>query len=121
MDAGELPDSNGKRQGIMIAFLRKLFGLGPATDFAALLKEGAQIVDVRTKAEYQQGHIKGSVNIPLNNLSNHYAKMKKDAPIITCCASGVRSAQAKHILVSNGFTRVYNGGGWSSLRGKIGR
>lgn len=104
----------------MIDFLKKLLGLGPATDFKALLKEGAQIIDVRTKAEFDQGHVKGAVNIPLNNLSNHYAKMKKDKPIITCCASGVRSAQAKNILKANGFARVYNGGGWSSLKRKIG-
>jgi len=104
----------------MIALLKKIFGIGPSVDFAALVKTGAQIIDVRTKAEFEQGHIKGALNIPLNNLSNHYAKMKKDKPIITCCASGVRSAQAKHILVANGFTRVYNGGGWSSLKRKLG-
>lgn len=104
----------------MISFLKKLLGLGPATDFAALVKGGAQIIDVRTKAEFEQGHIKGAVNIPLNNLSNHYAKFKKDKPIITCCASGVRSAQARNILQANGFTMVFNGGGWSSLKRKIG-
>ena len=104
----------------MIASLKKLFGFGPATDYISLLKEGAQIIDVRTKAEFGQGHIRGAVNIPLNNLSNHYAKMKKDTPVITCCASGVRSAQAKNILLANGFTRVYNVGGWMSLRNKIG-
>lgn len=104
----------------MIQAIKKLLGLGPAVDFAALMKEGAQIIDVRTKAEFQQGHIKGAVNIPLNNLSNHYARMKKDAPVITCCASGMRSAQAKSILTANGFTRVYNGGGWMQLRRKLG-
>jgi len=103
----------------MIATLKKLLGIGPATDFKVLRKQGAQIIDVRTKAEYAAGHIKGSINIPLNNLSNHYAKMKKDAPVITCCASGVRSAQAKSILTANGFTNVYNGGGWRSLQGKL--
>lgn len=103
----------------MIGFLKRVFGVGPAIDFKQLVNEGAQIIDVRTKAEFQQGHIKGAVNIPLNNLSNHYAKMKKDAPVITCCASGVRSAQAKHILVSNGFTKVYNGGGWQHLNRKL--
>lgn len=103
----------------MISTIKKLLGLGPAVDFKALLKEGAQIIDVRTKAEFQQGHIKGAVNIPLNNLSNHYARMKKEAPVITCCASGMRSAQAKSILTANGFTRVYNGGGWMQLRRKL--
>lgn len=103
----------------MIGIIKKWLGLGPGVDFKKLLKEGAQIIDVRTKAEFQQGHIKGAVNIPLNNLSNHYARMKKDAPVITCCASGMRSAQAKTILTANGFTRVYNGGGWINLRRKL--
>jgi rhodanese-related sulfurtransferase len=49
--------------------------------------------------------------MPLNELSNHIAKLKKDSVIITCCASGMRSASAKNILKSNGFTSVYNGGG----------
>jgi rhodanese-related sulfurtransferase len=48
--------------------------------------------------------------MPLNELSNHIAKLKKDSVIITCCASGMRSF-AKNILKSNGFTSVYNGGG----------
>ena len=103
----------------MLETIKNMLGLGPKVDYKELIKSGAQIVDVRTKAEYQQGHIKGSINIPLNNLSNHYASLKKDKPVITCCASGVRSAQGKNILKSNGFTQVYNGGGWMSLQGKI--
>ena len=103
----------------MIQLLKNLFGMGPKVDFKELMQNGAQIIDVRTKAEYQQGHVKGSINIPLNNLSNHYSKLKKDKPIITCCASGMRSAQGKHILKSNGFTEVHNGGGWMSLQNKI--
>ncbi|MBK6275636.1 MAG: rhodanese-like domain-containing protein [Saprospirales bacterium] len=103
----------------MLDTIKNMLGLGPKVDYKELIKNGAQIVDVRTKAEYQQGHIKGSINIPLNNLSNHYASLKKDKPVITCCASGVRSAQGKNILKSNGFTQVYNGGGWMSLQGKI--
>jgi phage shock protein E len=103
----------------MLDTIKNMLGLGPKVDYKELIKNGAQIVDVRTKAEYQQGHIKGSINIPLNNLSNHYASLKKDKPVITCCASGVRSAQGKNILKSNGFTQVYNGGGWMSLQNKI--
>ena len=93
--------------------------MGPKVDFKELMQNGAQIIDVRTKAEYQQGHVKGSINIPLNNLSNHYSKLKKDKPIITCCASGMRSAQGKSILKANGFTEVHNGGGWMNLQNKI--
>lgn len=103
----------------MINFLKGLLGLGPAVDYTQLLKEGGVIIDVRTKAEFQSGHIHGALNIPLNNLSNHYAKLNKDKPIITCCASGMRSAQAKNILAANGFKVVHNGGAWSSLQRKV--
>jgi rhodanese-related sulfurtransferase len=103
----------------MLNALKQLLGFGPPVDYEQLVKAGAVIIDVRTKAEYQNGHIHGSLNIPLNNLSNHYAKLKKDKPIITCCASGMRSAQAVNILKANGYPEVYNGGGWSSLQNKI--
>ena len=103
----------------MISTIKNLLGFGPTVDFSQLVKDGAIIVDVRTKAEYQQGHIKGSLNIPLNNLASQYGKLKKDKTIITCCASGMRSAQAKSILKANGFAEVHNGGGWSSLQNKI--
>jgi phage shock protein E len=103
----------------MINTLKKLFGIGPKVDYAALVKQGAAILDVRSPAEYKQGHIKGSVNTPLNDLSRHISKLKKEATIITCCASGMRSASAKSILKSNGFTQVHNGGGWNSLQNKL--
>lgn len=103
----------------MINFLKKILGMGQKTDFAQLMKEGAQIIDVRTKAEYQGGHIKGSINIPLQELEKNLTKIKKDKPVITCCASGMRSASAKSILQTKGYEKVFNGGGWASLRGKI--
>jgi phage shock protein E len=46
-------------------------------------------------------------------------QFKKDQMIITCCASGMRSASAKSILKTNGFLAVYNGGGWQSLELKL--
>ncbi len=103
----------------MIQLIKNIFGIGPKTDYKELVQSGAQIIDVRTKQEFQGGHIKGSVNIPLQNLSNNLSKIKKDKPVITCCASGMRSASAKSILKSKGFSEVYNGGGWMSLQNKI--
>ncbi|MDF3026258.1 MAG: Rhodanese-like protein [Fluviicola sp.] len=103
----------------MIQRLKNLFGLGPKTDFNDLMTNGAQIIDVRTPSEFNGGHIKGAVNIPLSNISENLNKIKKDKPVITCCASGMRSASAKSILISKGFREVYNGGGWSSLQQKI--
>lgn len=103
----------------MIQTIKKLLGLGPKTDYKVLLSKGAIIVDVRTKGEFQSGHIKGSINIPLQNLSRSFAQLKKDKPVITCCASGIRSASAKSILKSNGFIEVYNGGSWAGLQYKL--
>lgn len=103
----------------MINTIKKLLGLGPAVNYTELITNGAQIIDVRTKGEYQGGHIRGSVNIPLNTLQQSLSKIKKDKPVITCCASGMRSASAKSILKASGFTEVHNGGGWTSLNNKI--
>ena len=104
----------------MIETIKKLFRLGPTVEYALLVKQGAIIIDVRSKVEFSGGHIKGSVNIPVDQLGSHIAMLKsKNKPIITCCASGMRSASAKNILKSNGFTEVYNGGSWGSLRNKI--
>ena len=103
----------------MIETIKSLFGIGPKVDFAQLRKAGAQIIDVRTPGEFKTGHIQGSVNIPLQSLSGSLSKIKKDKPVITCCASGMRSASAKNILKSAGYTEVHNGGGWSSLKSKL--
>lgn len=104
----------------MLNTLKALFGFGPKTDYAELVKQGAVILDVRSKGEYAGGNIKGSINISVDQLQNNLHKLKdKNKPVITCCASGMRSASAKSILKSNGFTEVYNGGGWTSLRSKL--
>ncbi len=101
-----------------MGFLSNLLGI-KSVDFKELMQNGAVIVDVRTPAEYNSGHIKGSINMPLQSLNHTMNKLKKDKPVITCCASGMRSGSAKAILKSNGFNQVENGGGWTSLRSKI--
>lgn len=92
---------------------------GPATDYAQLVKDGAIIIDVRSKGEYASGAIKGSLNIPLDTIHGNVDKIKKkNKVVITCCASGMRSGSAKSILAQHGI-EVYNGGGWRNLQGKI--
>ena len=104
----------------MLDALKNLFRSKPPTDYKAFLKEGAIIIDVRSKGEYAGGHIQNSKNIPLDILANQLAQFKdKNQVIITCCASGMRSGSAKSMLESKGYTNVYNGGGWSGLNGKI--
>lgn len=103
----------------MFKSLISILGFGPKVDFKKLLKQGAVIVDVRTKQEFNQGRIKKSINIPLDSIQNELKKINKNKPVITCCASGIRSWFAKNKLKANGFTEVYNGGGWMRLNTKI--
>jgi phage shock protein E len=101
----------------MITFIKNLFR--PKADLAKLVKEGAVIVDVRTKSEFQAGHIEGSKNIPLDGVKTQVQQLKKSGkPVITVCRSGNRSAMAKSILSSAGI-EVYNGGAWTSLKRQL--
>jgi phage shock protein E len=95
-------------------FLELIFG--KKVDLQEVISAGAVILDVRTKAEYQSEHLKNSINIPVDKLQQNIKKLNKNKPIITCCASGSRSAAALRLLESNGFEQVYNGGSWLSLR-----
>ncbi|HXH20170.1 MAG TPA: rhodanese-like domain-containing protein [Chitinophagales bacterium] len=106
----------------MIDELKKMLGRESAAepDYSELLRKGAMLIDVRSEAEYAGGHIRGSINIPVDRLSASLHKLKdKKCPVIACCASGVRSAKARSILLSHGYENVYNGGGWHSLQQKI--
>jgi rhodanese-related sulfurtransferase len=100
-----------------MSLLKKLFG-GTSVDFKTLVKEGAMIIDVRSPAEFNGGHVKGAVNIPLQAIESSFNKIPKNKVIITCCASGMRSGSAKSLLKSAGYT-VHNGGGWMSLKSKL--
>ncbi|RVU27024.1 rhodanese-like domain-containing protein [Sandaracinomonas limnophila] len=99
----------------MLNLLKNLLGMGPKVDLKELMKNGAQIIDVRTPSEFAGGHLKGAINLPLQTLGNNLSKIKKDKPVITCCASGMRSSAAKRLLKSNGFD-AHNGGAWLSLK-----
>jgi rhodanese-related sulfurtransferase len=102
----------------MVKFLKRIFGFEPPPDYSHLIKQGAAIVDVRTPAEFKQGHIRKSANLPLDQLRKSVKLLPADKqlPIIVCCASGMRSGSAKTVLNELGYKNVYNGGGWLSLR-----
>jgi len=81
--------------------------------------KGAVIIDVRSNGEFASGHIKGSKNIPLDTIATKIQEIKKlNKPVIACCRSGMRSAQATSILKQNGIDTI-NGGGWDSLQNKL--
>ncbi len=78
------------------------------------LNQGAIIIDVRTKSEFNHAHARDSKNIPLNEIDVRYKELPTDKPILLCCASGARSGVAVGILKKNGFTNVINAGPWTN-------
>lgn len=79
----------------------------------------AIIIDVRSKAEYADGAIPGSKNIPLQQIDSQIDRIKKmNKPVICCCASGMRSGNAANKLKKHGIDCI-NGGGWSSLQSRL--
>ena len=75
--------------------LKKLFSTSPVANLKQLSEEGAVIIDVRTVSEFNSGHLKKSINIPLNTLSGQLNKIKKsNKPVIAVCRSGSRSSMA---------------------------
>jgi rhodanese-related sulfurtransferase len=104
----------------MIGALRRLFGLGPKTSFTELMQQGALVVDVRTPDEFNTGHIKGAINLPLDRIQSGNHKLRdKQKPYILCCRSGMRSAAAASALRNQGYAKVVNGGGWHALKKKL--
>ena len=99
----------------MFEFLKNMLSNNSNDDLKKIVKEGAFLVDVRSQGEYSSGHVKGSVNIPLDQIGKQIAKFKGKTNIVVFCRSGMRSGQAKSILEQNGFTNVTNGGTWDKI------
>lgn len=80
----------------------------------------ASIIDVRTPAEFSQGHIEGATNIPLDSIQEIASKISdRSTPLYLYCASGARSSNACRFLESQGFEQVTNMGGIASWRGPV--
>ena len=82
--------------------------------------DGAVLLDVRTANEYRQGHIEGSVNLPLDKIGRIGNLVKdKNTPLYVHCLSGARSGQAVSHLKKMGYANTKNIGGISGYRGKV--
>ena len=71
-------------------------------------KDNYIILDVRTKEEYDSGHLDYALLIPVDELKTRYGELAKNKPIIVYCRSGRRSAKAAALLISKGFSTVYD-------------
>lgn len=83
---------------------------------------GAALIDVRTREEYAEGHVGGSLNIPLDEIGKVSSMIPgKDTPLFVHCRSGARSSQAVSELKSMGYKNVKNIGGMLNYSGKAER
>ena len=92
---------------------------GPALTYQQmrdLRRRGALVLDVRTPGEFSRGHARGAKNIPLAHLKDRLGELDPDQPVLTCCATGARSASARSILQRAGFREVHNLGPWTVLK-----
>ena len=83
--------------------------VGP-TDAVRLLNQGALLLDVRSQAEFDTGHILDARHVPQDQLASSVETLKKhkDKVVIACCESGMRSAAAARVLQAQGFSKVVN-------------
>ena len=82
--------------------------------------DNAVLLDVRTKEEYEAGHIENSVNIPLQSIEAAEEKIAdKSAPLFVYCQSGARSKKAVAALKTMGYVNIINIGGISKYHGKL--
>ncbi len=93
---------------LVMKFIGYLSRLGikeiPARDLDAM--KGMTLLDVRTDKEYRQGHIPGSIHIPLEEVGARAKKLRKDKGIVVYCQSGNRSIWAIKRLMGMGFTNL---------------
>ena len=83
---------------------------------------GAVLLDVRTVQENQEGHIPGSVNVPLQDLGRSGdLPAGRATPLFIYCHSGARGRQAAELLARMGYTGVKNIGGMAAYTGKVER
>lgn len=96
---------------IMIKFNKNVKNVS-GEEAAKLIKENKNLVilDVRTKGEYQSGHINGAKLMPVNDIASRMSELEKfrSKPILVHCASGGRSPKAVNILLKNNFTPIYH-------------
>lgn len=80
----------------------------PVTEIRELQESGAFIIDAREAWEFEEGHIKGAVNIPFSEFRNRLDEIPKDEPVYVHCLSSQRSYNMVKALNMRGFDNAYN-------------
>jgi phage shock protein E len=108
--AGFLFLSNPSDDIAVTASIQKISANNYVTNYAETT-DNHILLDVRTPEEFNEGHIAGAVNIPVQELTQRLSEVPDDKEIIVYCRSGNRSATASNILLENGFSAIYDMGG----------
>ncbi|MEP6844355.1 MAG: rhodanese-like domain-containing protein [Panacibacter sp.] len=95
-----------------MGFFQKLFGSDNKNDLKEMLKNGALLIDVRSKDEFLSGHAPKAINIPLQLLIQS-RDIFKGKTVIMVCKSGARSAMAVSMMQKEGVNAI-NGGAWDN-------
>ena len=107
----------------MAAFLvlKRLMLLRPAAA-RALLEKGARVIDVRSEGEFQERHLPGAVNVPLDRLRDEIVRHApdKEQPLLLHCLSGARSAMGKASLRKMGYRNAFNLGSYGRAEKLLG-
>ena len=101
----------------MFSMFSSLFGGGnfiSGPEARDHVNKGAQLLDVRSPAEFKNGHIDGAKNIPVDQLPSRVKELKKGKTIVLYCQSGARAGRAQTMLKGAGWEEVHNLGGISN-------
>jgi rhodanese-related sulfurtransferase len=102
---------------LLIAIACRAVAAGPAaiepkalTERIAWADQTLVVLDVRTEAEFAEGHVPGAINIPNADLAARIAELdgSRDKDIVVYCRTGVRAEQALGVLGKAGFKRLYH-------------
>lgn len=102
---------------VALVLLKQIGRVDPG-DVAAHLKQGAAVIDVRSPEEYNSGHLRNAVNIPLDTIETAVPQRfgDKQQVLLLHCQSGVRSAMAVRKLKAIGYPNVFNLGSLARAR-----
>lgn len=99
--------TQSKAQDILFEQVIKIINIDSFAQ--VVVKSNIQLIDVRTRKEYDRGHIKQARNIPIKNkrkFKENLQELDKERPIYVYCYSGVRSKRASRILKQLGFKDI---------------
>jgi phage shock protein E len=95
--------------------LLSILGIGNGKIKEAL-KQGGTVIDIRTASEFDQGKVRGSINIPTDRIDINLQRIRQmRKPIIICSNSDSESEKMIGLLKANGIKEIYNGGPWTRV------